>query len=65
MTPSSPTCTIRGSAPDDVVTAELWRDRLGVEATELARERYRHRQTVTGGAYEMVAVVWRLRRQAQ
>jgi hypothetical protein len=51
-------------AADDVVTAELWRDRLGVEATELARERYRHRQTVTGGAYDMVAAVWRLRRQA-
>jgi hypothetical protein len=48
---------------DDVVTAELWGDRLGVDATELARERYRHRRTVTGGAYEMVGVVWRLRRQ--
>jgi hypothetical protein len=50
-------------AADDVVTCELWRDRLGVEATELARERYLHRRTVTGGSYEMVGVVWRLRRQ--
>jgi hypothetical protein len=48
-------------ADEDVVTAELWRDRLGAEATELARERYRHRRTVTGGSYEMVGVVWRVR----
>jgi hypothetical protein len=49
-------------AADDVVTAELWRERRGVEATEMARERYRHRRTVTGGRYEMVGVVWRLSR---
>jgi hypothetical protein len=49
-------------AADDVVTPELWRERLGAEATEMARERYRHRQTVTGGSYDMVGVVWRLSR---
>jgi predicted RNA methylase len=47
---------------DDVITAELWRERLGAEATELARERYRHRQKVNGAPFEMVGVVWRLRR---
>ena len=47
---------------DDVVTAELWRERLGAEATELARERYLHRRTVNGAPFEMVGVVWRLRR---
>jgi hypothetical protein len=47
---------------DDVITAELWRERLGAEATELARERYLHRQTVNGAPFEMVGVVWRLRR---
>ena len=49
---------------DDVITAELWRERLGVEATELARERYLHRRTVNGAAFEMVGVVWRVRRSA-
>jgi hypothetical protein len=47
---------------DDVVCAELWRERLGAEATELARERYRHRLTVNGAAFDMVGVVWRVRR---
>jgi hypothetical protein len=47
---------------DDVITAELWRERLGAEATELARERYLHRRTVNGAAFEMVGVVWRVRR---
>jgi hypothetical protein len=49
-------------AERDVVTAELWRERLGAQATEVARERYLHRRTVNGGSYEMVGVVWRLRR---
>jgi hypothetical protein len=48
----------------DVVTAELWRERLGAEGTELARERYLHRRTVNGDAFDMVGVVWRVR-QAQ
>ena len=47
---------------DDVVTSALWRERLGVEATELARERYLHRRTVNGAAFDMVGVVWRVRR---
>ena len=47
---------------DDVITAGLWRERLGAEATELARERYLHRRTVNGGAFEMVGVVWWVRR---
>lgn len=46
---------------DDVVTAALLRERLTVEATELARERYLHRRTVNGAPFEMVGVVWRLR----
>jgi hypothetical protein len=46
----------------DVVTAELWRERLGAEATELTRERYLHRRTVNGDAFDMVGVVWRVRR---
>jgi hypothetical protein len=46
----------------DVVTAELFRQVLGAEATELARERYRHRRTVSGAPFDMVGVVWRLRR---
>jgi hypothetical protein len=48
---------------DDVVTAEFWRDGLGATAQELARERYLHRRTVNGAAFEMVAGVWRIRRQ--
>jgi predicted RNA methylase len=47
---------------DDVVSAELWREGLGAEATELARERYLHRWTVNGGAFDMIGVVWRVRR---
>jgi hypothetical protein len=47
----------------DVVTAELWGERLGAEATELARERYLHRRTVNGDGFDMVGVVWRVRRQ--
>jgi hypothetical protein len=46
----------------DVITAELWRERLGAEATELARERYLHRRTVSGAPFDMVGVVWRVRR---
>jgi hypothetical protein len=44
----------------DVITAELWRERLGAEATELARERYLHRRTVSGAPFDMVGVVWRV-----
>jgi hypothetical protein len=47
---------------DDLITPALWRERLGVEATEMARERYLHRRTVNGAAFDMVGVVWRLRR---
>jgi hypothetical protein len=47
---------------DDVVTPELWRERLGAEATELTRERYLHRRTVNGAAFDMVGVVWRVQR---
>jgi hypothetical protein len=47
---------------DDVVGAELFRERLGAEATEVARERYLHRRTVNGAAFEMVGVVWRVHR---
>jgi predicted RNA methylase len=47
---------------DDVITTELWHERLGAEATELARERYGHRQTVNGASFDMVGVVWRVRR---
>jgi hypothetical protein len=50
---------------DDPVSAELFRGRLGLEAMEVARERYLHRRTVNGAPFEMVGVVWRLRRQAQ
>jgi hypothetical protein len=49
---------------DDVVTAELFRQAIGAQATEVARERYLHRRTVNGGAYDMVGVVWRVRRPA-
>jgi hypothetical protein len=47
---------------DDVVSAELFRERLGADASEVARERYLHRRTVNGAPFEMVGVVWRLRR---
>lgn len=47
---------------EDVVTVELWRERLGAQATELARERYLHRRTVNGAAFDMVGVVWRVQR---
>jgi hypothetical protein len=47
---------------DDVVTAQLWRERLGAQAAECRRERYVHRRTVNGAALEMVGVVWRVRR---
>ncbi|MGI8714296.1 MAG: hypothetical protein ACR2NR_14190 [Solirubrobacteraceae bacterium] len=50
---------------DDVVTAEFWRTGLGAAAQELARERYLHRRTVNGAAFEMVGVVWRIRRGPQ
>jgi len=49
--------------PEDPVTAQLWAEH-GWSATELARRRYVHRQTVTGRPYEMDGVVWRLRRRA-
>jgi hypothetical protein len=48
----------------DAMTAEVWRAGLGdgIEAHELARRRYVHRYTVNGEPFEMVGVVWRLRR---
>ena len=45
----------------DPVTVELWREQLGAQARLVTRERYLHRRTVGGGAYEMEAVIWRLR----
>ena len=51
----------------DPITGEFWRAALdpGLDATELARVRYRHRSTVNGEPFEMVGVVWRLRREDQ
>ena len=48
----------------DPVTADWWSRALGpgVSAQELARTRYLHRYTVNGEPFEMVGVVWRLRR---
>ncbi|HEX3689598.1 MAG TPA: hypothetical protein VHV28_07875 [Solirubrobacteraceae bacterium] len=48
----------------DAVTAEAWAEGLGagIEAQELERRRYVHRYTVNGEPFEMVGVVWRLRR---
>jgi hypothetical protein len=48
----------------DQVTEELWAQELGAEtqADLLIRESYLHRYTVTGRPYEMVGVVWRVRR---
>jgi hypothetical protein len=48
----------------DQVTEELWAQELGAEtqADLLSRESYLHRYTVTGRPYEMVGVVWRVRR---
>jgi hypothetical protein len=49
----------------DPVTAEFWPATLGsaVRAQELARTPYLHRYTVNGAPFEMVGVVWRLRRR--
>jgi hypothetical protein len=48
----------------DQVTEELWAQELGPEsqADLLVRESYLHRYTLTGRPYEMVGVVWRVRR---
>jgi hypothetical protein len=51
----------------DAMTAQAWADGLGragsgVEAQELERRRYVHRSTVNGEPFEMVGVIWRLRR---
>jgi hypothetical protein len=48
----------------DPVTADWWSGELGTggSAAELARTRYLHRYTVNGEPFEMVGVVWRLRR---
>ena len=52
----------------DPITPALWASHpsgaLVVEARKLARRRYVHRQTVTGLPYEMIGVVWRVRRAA-
>lgn len=45
----------------DIVGADMFAT-IGREATELQRRRYLHRHTLNGGAYEMVGVVWRVRR---
>jgi hypothetical protein len=49
----------------DPVTREWWRHELGpgVSAQELARTPYLHRYTVNGRPFQMVGVVWRLRRE--
>jgi hypothetical protein len=44
----------------DPVTAALWGERT--HAQELVRTRYLHRYTINGAPFEMVGVVWRLRR---
>ena len=51
-----------GPNPEDAVTYGFWRRELGsgVAATELARHRYVHRQTVNGRPYEMNGVVWHI-----
>ncbi len=51
-----------GPNPEDAVTFGFWRRELGshVQATELVRQRYVHRQTVNGKRYEMNGVVWRI-----
>ncbi|HEY5430108.1 MAG TPA: hypothetical protein VIK04_13400 [Solirubrobacteraceae bacterium] len=51
----------------DPITAEFWRTALGprLDAKELARARYLHRYTVNGQPFEMIGVVWRLRRDDQ
>jgi len=48
----------------DAMTADVWTGGLGAgtEAQELTRRRYVHRYTVNGAPFEMVGVVWRLRR---
>jgi len=48
----------------DAMTAETWTAGLGAgtEAEELKRRRYVHRYTVNGEPFEMVGVVWRVRR---
>ena len=49
----------------DPVTPALWSQTLGahVHAQELARTPYLHRYTVNGRPFEMVGVIWRLRRE--
>jgi hypothetical protein len=49
----------------DVITAERFAEVAGLAAQEVARERYVHRRTVNGEPFEMVGVVWRLRRAAR
>jgi len=51
-----------GPNPEDAVTFGFWRRELGsqVDARELIRQRYVHRQTVNGRPYEMNGVVWHI-----
>ena len=51
-----------GPNPEDAVTFGFWRRELGsqVDARELIRLRYVHRQTVNGRPFEMNGVVWRI-----
>ena len=48
----------------DEVTAELWARELGpdIRAERLTERRYLHRYTLAGEPYEMIGMVWRVRR---